>query len=385
MFASKPNNTNKLGKTSKMSIKNLNYGQSVRVNKCGKLAKVKNLDKLTVLKYYSNNLVNPSINIPVEAGLTEASYPWGIAYDGKNMWVADSSSFTNYTYKIDGHTRKILENVVTGPFCITCTFDGTYMWVTSLGIESTVSPGTFDVPPQITKVNVGDSSDIVIMTVDDIPDLLAPFGAAFDGRYMWVANHGTTVEGSNLLLKIDPITNKQVDKIALSQPYPEFVGYDGKNIWVTSYGAYTLTPEPFGQGDLLTKINPQTGEILAEITTPKGPCEVLFDGKDIWVACYSSDSVIRVDVNENKIKSIITNDLSNPAGLIYDGRYIWTGNFDSYAGTTVAKIDPCVNKVVELVPTGTDIEVQPPAPLALAFDGIDVWVVNDGNASITLI
>ena len=131
---------------------------------------------------------------------------------------------------------------------------------------------------------------------------------------------------------------------------------------------------------------------MLKLQHQKGPCEILFDGKDIWVACFSSNSVIRVDIKENKIKDVVTNDLANPSGLIYDGRYIWTGNFDLYEGRTVAKIDPCKAQVVELVPTGLVKPSEPgysastpAAPIAFGFDGANVWVVNDIDASVTII
>jgi YVTN family beta-propeller protein len=62
-----------------------------------------------------------------------------------------------------------------------------------------------------------------------------PFGVAFDGTYIWVAN-----TSSNSVSKIDPSTNTVTATVTgLSNPLG--VAFDGTNIWVANYGSGTVS------------------------------------------------------------------------------------------------------------------------------------------------
>jgi YVTN family beta-propeller protein len=65
--------------------------------------------------------------------------------------------------------------------------------------------------------------------------------------------------------------------------YPGYVAWDGTNIWVTE--AY---------GTTVTKINPLTNTVAANITVGSSPRGVAWDGTNIWVANLQSNTVSRI-------------------------------------------------------------------------------------------
>ena len=108
----------------------------------------------------------PTATVPV------GTYPWGVAFDGTNIWVANSDSGT--VSKIDPVSTLVTATVTvgTGPYSVA--FDGTNIWVANSdsGTVSKINPVSNAVTA---TVNVGSY----------------PRGVAFDGTNIWVTNSGT--------------------------------------------------------------------------------------------------------------------------------------------------------------------------------------------------
>jgi len=64
---------------------------------------------------------------------------------------------------------------------------------------------------------------------------------------------------------------------------PSSLAFDGTNMWVANYGSNTVM-----------KFNAATGsQIGNDITVGNNPIALAFDGTDMWVANYGSTSVIK--------------------------------------------------------------------------------------------
>ena len=138
---------------------------------------------------------------------------------------------------------------------------------------------------------------------------------------------------------------------------PYMVAFDGTNIWVSNYASNTVS-----------KINPVTGTSV-DYTTGLQPIGVAFDGTHIWVANYGSNTVSKIDPNGVAPGPPINYTSGNgPLGIAFDGTNIWVAN---YFSNTVSKIN--TNGVAPGTPinytTGT-------APYGVAFDGSNIWVTN---------
>jgi YVTN family beta-propeller protein len=116
-------------------------------------------------------------------------------------------------------------------------FDGTNIWVTSLGsgTVSKIDPATKTVTA---TVGVGTN----------------PQGVAFDGTSIWVTN-----VGSGNVSKIDPATNTVTATVGVGTS-PRAVAFDGTSIWVTNSGSGNVS-----------RINPATNTVTATVGVGTSP------------------------------------------------------------------------------------------------------------------
>ena len=66
---------------------------------------------------------------------------------------------------------------------------------------------------------------------------------------------------------------------------------------------------------------------------------------------------------------------TSPWGVAFDGTNIWVNNFNS---NSVSKINPTTNTVTATVTVGMN-------PVGVAFDGTNIWVANAGSANVSKI
>ena len=62
--------------------------------------------------------------------------------------------------------------------------------------------------------------------------------------------------------------------------------FDGTNLWVVCNGDSTLV-----------KLSPSSGTVVATYATGKGPFAVAFDGLNVWVSNFATNSVSRTAAN----------------------------------------------------------------------------------------
>ena len=151
-----------------------------------------------------------------------------------------------------------------------------------------------------------------------------PYGVAFDGTNIWVANYG-----SNNVSKINVSTNTVAATVSVGAA-PHGVAFDGTNIWVTNYNSGNVS-----------KINVSTNTVAATVSVGTAPVGVAFDGTNIWVANYSSNNVSKINVSTNTVTATVSVGAS-PIGVAFDGTNIWVAN---YSSNNVSKINAKTNGV----------------------------------------
>jgi YVTN family beta-propeller protein len=246
-----------------------------------------------------------------------------------------------------------------------------------------------------------------------------PFGLAFDGTSVWVANNQ-----SDSVSKVNPATGQAVNTALPAGSGPFEVAFDGTNIWVTDnlngkvskivastgtvVGAFntSLVVPAAGSGPAgiafdgtsiwvansasgtVAKINPVTGGILAEFQTSAGipgvipadasPTGVAFDGVNIWVTNNLTGTVSKVDRGNSTFVEFetTTGQQSQPWGVAFDGTHIWVAN-----GLTnsASKMDPTNGSILAEVITGGQVAQE------LAFDGRYIWVSNNSSGDVSKI
>lgn len=157
----------------------------------------------------------------------------------------------------------------------------------------------------------------------------------------------------NYVLETD--LNCNIIRKVTAQNNPNWVAFDGNNIWVTNYGSNSVS-----------KIDAATGTYLASYSVGAGPRGVIFDGTFIWVANQGSNTVTKINPSNGQIFGAYYAGVGpaflakNPA----DGT-IWVPDRD---GNTVTVLNPSTGSTIRTVPTDTQ-------PQYITADGNgNMWV-----------
>ncbi|MBC8366517.1 hypothetical protein H8E52_03830 [bacterium] len=177
---------------------------------------------------------------------------------------------------------RVLNNIL--PLDIT--WDGSQFWVLgSIGSASTT----------INRINLGGE------ITTSYPALLSHSnGITWDGDHLWVTNNyvGSGTE-QTLLFEVDPATGLNLNSYEVAySPQPSGLVYrDG----VFFHGGGTGNVE----GDnLIHKYDAEANELLQFATPPgtESPRNLAFDGVDLWLVAYGSDSIFVVDAATGTVK-----------------------------------------------------------------------------------
>lgn len=273
-----------------------------------------------------------------------ATQPYGVAFDGTHIWVANFGNDT--VQKIDIWTNTVSATIPVGPAGPTyrpygLAFDGTHMWVANF-TDNTLS-----------KIDVVSHT----LTGPFSTGELNPFELAFDGTHMWVVNYG-----SNNVQQID-ISNNQVVATIDVQQSPQGIAFDGTNMWV----ANTLS-------GTVSKIDVNSSPSVIPVSVGLKPFDVAFDGTHVWVANYDAYNVMKIDISTDEVVATIPLGTgARPWGMAFDGTHIWVAN---YGFSSVSMISITTNEVVASFDVGT-------SPMKMAFDGMHLWVGNYGADSVS--
>ena len=278
-----------------------------------------NPNQVALLQWY---LADTTSSFPTQTA------PWGIVFDGANIWVVNSLSGTLSKFRpSDG---ALLATVSVGEVAQRMAYDGTNLWLVNYNIG-----GILKVRP----------SDGYILTATSIKGAT---GIAFDGGTMWVNGNGVIdqlrvsdmailksvsvpcnvlelfYEGinvwgvcpaSNQVLKF-PI-NSTTPQLQTVGSYPVGLTFDGANIWVANEFSGTVT-----------KLNGLNMAVLGTYTVGSYPESVEFDGANIWVANEGSSTLTKLRASDGaNLGSVSTP--SSPVHLAFDGAHIWATQYNA--------------------------------------------------------
>jgi len=104
---------------------------------------------------------------------------------------------------------------------------------------------------------------------------------------------------------------------------PYGVAFDGANVWVANIGTNNVT-----------KLRASDGAVQGTFGVGSGPHGVAFDGTNIWVANFNSNSVTKLRASDGAVQGTFSVG-TVPEGVAFDGANIWVINQDS---NTVSKL-----------------------------------------------
>jgi DNA-binding beta-propeller fold protein YncE len=147
-------------------------------------------------------------------------------------------------------------------------------------------------------------------------------------------------------------------------PNPVGVAFDGANIWIANYGASRVT-----------KVRANDGAALGAFATGNAPAGVTYDGASVWVTNSADNTVSKVRASDGKLLGTFPLPGVVPWWMTFDGENIWVPSSNASGNGWVTKLRASDGKNLGNFTVGN-------SPIAAAFDGVNVWVVNGGNNNV---
>jgi len=164
-------------------------------------------------------------------------------------------------------------------------------------------------------------------------------GVATGAGSFWMVS-----DQKGVLSRIDPATNKVIAEILVPEKSAA-VNFGEDAAWVTTPGANTLT-----------RVDPKTNQVTATVAVGPGPRFVTVGAGSIWTLNQGDGSISRVDGKTAKLIATIEAGISGPGGEIAFGEgRVWATIFQ----IPITEIDPATNTVVKqwVGPGGDSIRV----------------------------
>jgi len=138
---------------------------------------------------------------------------------------------------------------------------------------------------------------------------------------------------------------------------PRFVTYAFGSVWVSNY---------FDGG--VMRLDPATGEVLAQVETAQGPQVMLEAMGSLWVSCTDADVVQRIDPATNEIVAEVATPVA-PDGLAYAPFIVWVA---TEGGPQIAGIDTSTDEILATAEVGEEGFIN--ANQLMVFEANSLWL-----------
>jgi DNA-binding beta-propeller fold protein YncE len=263
-------------------------------------------------------------NVSAMQAIAVGGFPFGCAADGASIWT---STFET-VFRVQASTGKAL-----GTWTGATNSQGVLVAAGKVYATGLTSPGSLYVidptqPPGAVTLAAGTLGPL-------------PYAIAFDGKHIWTAN------GTHSPSSVSIITPQATVPYPVTNVYTGFSGlrgilYDGAHIWVTDELAGTLLQLDAG------------GAIVQTVAVGALPQFPAFDGANIWVPNFGSNSITVVQASTgNPVATIAAdanNKLSGPTAASFDGERVLVTNQSNNSGTLFKAADLSVIANVSTAP-----------------------------------
>ncbi|KQC07126.1 MAG: hypothetical protein APR54_06350 [Candidatus Cloacimonas sp. SDB] len=171
----------------------------------------------------------------------------------------------------------------------------------------------------------------LLFTNDELGD---SFGMTWDGTSLWVTDHPTSSTIPASAIEFD-FSGNILSQFSLPDHYMSGIAYDEGNFWVATY--YPDDPSVIYQVD-------NSGTVLQQFdfdipgNNDEQPWDLCIQEEDLWIADYNADTIYKVDTSGNILENY-PSDTIKPAGLVFDGSYLWYVAGQLSSNSTLYKVD----------------------------------------------
>ena len=223
------------------------------------------------------------------------------------------------------------------------------LWVTTVADGDLGAPGK----DTVARIDLATGRTVATITVPR-----APLDLAATPRAVWVTNAGA---GGDRVARIDPRTNRLLDRPVRTGASPQSLAVGGGSLWVANHDERTVA-----------RIDLASGRLVADIPVPSEPHRVAYGAGAVWVGNWHDNSVSRIDPATNRlVGSPIPIGAHHAGNLVVGAGGVWVTSDYRVDGaaedTVVIRIDAQTNRAVETIPVGGH-------PIDVAAAGGAVWV-----------
>lgn len=169
-------------------------------------------------------------------------------------------------------------------------------------------------------------NEVLLFTNPQIGD---SFGMTWDGSNLWIIDQPSGSANPALAKKLSP-TGAILETFALPDHYMSGIAYDDGDFWACTY-----YPNP---GKVYKVSN--TGTVLNQFIPPnEQPWDACLQDEYLWIVDYNAYNLCKVDTATGAIVECHDSEIQRPAGVVYDGQYLWYVAGALSAPSTLYKVD----------------------------------------------
>lgn len=194
-------------------------------------------------------------------------------------------------------------------------YDGTYLYFGIYGTNGSqvhrFDPATGTSTLQFSNAVIGDS-----------------YGMTSDGASLWITDHVTSSAIPATAMQFD-MSGLLLSQFDLPDHYMTGLAYDGGDFWTCEY-----YPDP----STIYKVDFE-GAVLGSFQSPGNqPWDICVHDNDLWIAEYNDNYLYKVS-NTGVILESHPSENVKPAGVVYDGQYLWYVDGGLGTESTLYKVD----------------------------------------------
>ncbi|MDI6766651.1 MAG: transglutaminase domain-containing protein [Bacteroidota bacterium] len=219
---------------------------------------------LVCILFIVNTLTFARVGDVLKAFKTPGPMPTGLAFDGKNLWLADA--YTDKIYKIDPASGDVISSFDSPGYRPEgLTWDGKYLWHVDAGEKY-----MYQIDPSTGKA--------LKILESNSPN---PRDIAWDGKFIWIVDFK-----SDQLIKVSPVDGMMVQVVSSPGGEPTGIVFDGKYLWVADRGT-----------DRIYLVNPEDGICLSSIRSYSPfPYGLTWGDNSLWCVDYENKEIYQIEI-----------------------------------------------------------------------------------------
>ena len=208
---------------------------------------------------------------------TPGSFPTGLTFDGKHLWLADKK--TDKLYCINPQNGNIIRDIQAPAYWpMGLAWDGEALW--NADVKGGI-PLSENYDGKIYRINPENGT--ILRTIKSPSS--TPRGLTWDGKYLWCVDND-----SDEIIQFSPDDGTTIKSFKSPARDPRGLTFDGKYLWVSDRSY-----------DEIYMVDPETGNVLIVCEAP-GPFTrgLTYDGKYLWAVDYQNDKIYQLKIRDGE-------------------------------------------------------------------------------------